>query len=151
MESRVEWTPNVTREQKIAFLQSLALFSVPATYAEAFGLYVVEAMACGVPVVQPDSAAFPEIIALTGGGVCVPPNDVKALANGWQRLLKDPKIRAELGRSARMGVEKHFTSRTMCEQFSQVARRLCPNNSVGPRITPINANDKPPQMPATEQ
>jgi glycosyltransferase involved in cell wall biosynthesis len=121
--ARVEWSPNVTREQKVAFLRSLALFSVPATYQEAFGLYVVEAMACGIPVVQPQSAAYPEIIA-GGGGVLVPPRDPKALARAWQKLLANPSERAALGRAARMSVEKDFSAPKMCERFLQMTDRL---------------------------
>jgi glycosyltransferase involved in cell wall biosynthesis len=124
LEARVEWSPNLTRDQKIAFLRSLTLFSAPATYSEAFGLYVIEAMACGVPVVQPESASFPEIIAATGGGVCVRPNDPSALARGWQQLLGNPAERAKLGRAGRLSVEKSFSARTMCEQFYQVADRF---------------------------
>jgi len=97
---------------------------VPAVYAEAFGLYVIEAMACGVPVVQPDSAAFTEIIAQTGGGVCVPPRDAAALARAWQQLLRDPTRRQALGTAGRSGVEKHFTARTMSDQFRQAVARL---------------------------
>jgi glycosyltransferase involved in cell wall biosynthesis len=124
LEARVEWSPNLTREEKIAFLRSLSLFSVPAIYSEAFGLYVIEAMACGIPVVQPESASFPEIIAATGGGVCVQPNDAPALARGWRQLLGDPAQRAKLGRAGRLSVEKSFSARTMCEQFYQVADRF---------------------------
>jgi glycosyltransferase involved in cell wall biosynthesis len=122
--ARVEWIPNLTREQKIAFLRGLTLFSVPAVYAEAFGLYVIEAMACGIPVVQPDAAAFPELIGAGGGGVCVPRGDAGALARAWQELLADPGRREKLGREARLSVEKHFSARTMCEQFTQVIDRL---------------------------
>ena len=124
LEARVEWSPNLTREEKIAFLRSLTLFSVPATYSEAFGLYVIEAMACGIPVVQPESASFPEIIAATGGGLCVRPNDPAALARGWQQLLGDAAGRAKLGRAGRLSVEKGFSARTMCEQFSQMVDRF---------------------------
>jgi glycosyltransferase involved in cell wall biosynthesis len=122
--SRVEWSPNVSRAEKIAFLRGLALFSVPAVYHEAFGLYVVEAMACGIPVVQPESAAYPEIIDAGGGGILVPPRDPRVLAQTWQVLLNDPAKRAELGRAGRMSVEKHFSAEKMGERFLQVADRL---------------------------
>jgi glycosyltransferase involved in cell wall biosynthesis len=122
---RVDWTPNLTREQKIDFLRSLTLFSVPAIYAEAFGLYVIEAMACGVPVVQPDAAAFTELISETGGGVCVPVGDAAALARAWQQLLRDPVGRQALGQAGRLGVEKRFTARAMSDQFRAAARRVC--------------------------
>lgn len=120
---RVDWAPNLTRAQKIEFLRGLTLFSVPAIYVEAFGLYVLEAMACGVPVVQPDSAAFPEILA-TGGGLCVPPRDPQALARAWQHLLTDPARRDTLGREGRNNVEKHYSARTMAEHFCRLTERL---------------------------
>jgi glycosyltransferase involved in cell wall biosynthesis len=124
LEPRVQWSPNITREQKIAFLRGLTLFSAPATYSEAFGLYVIEAMACGIPVVQPESASFPEIIGAAGGGICVRPGEPAALARGWQQLLRDPGERAKHGKAGRLSVEKNFSARTMCEQFSQVTERL---------------------------
>ncbi len=121
---RVEWRPNLTREEKIAFLRGLTLFSVPTIYEEAFGLYVVEAMACGIPVVQPDAASFPEIVGATGGGICVPPKDAAALARAWQQLLADAPRRAALGRAGRLGVEKLFSAPSMSAQFGLVASRL---------------------------
>ncbi|HUR59140.1 MAG TPA: glycosyltransferase family 4 protein [Opitutaceae bacterium] len=124
LEARVDWSPNVTRDQKIAFLRGLSVFSVPTIYAEAFGMYVLEAMACGIPVVQPQSAAFPEIVGETGGGLCVRPRDPHALASAWQQMLAQPARRAEFGRAGRLGVEKHFSARTMCDQFTQLTARL---------------------------
>jgi len=115
--ARVTWSPNISREEKISFLRGLSLFSVPATYAEAFGLYVVEAMACGVPVVQPEAAAFPELIAAGGGGLGVPARDPAALARAWRDLLRDPARRAELGRAGRAAAEAHFSSAAMAAAF----------------------------------
>jgi hypothetical protein len=59
----VAFFPNLSRAEKIDFLQGLTVFSVPALYGEAFGLYLIEALAAGVPVVQPRHAAFPELVA----------------------------------------------------------------------------------------
>ena len=117
LSGRVTWSPNISREEKISFLRGLSLFSVPATYAEAFGLYVVEAMACGVPVVQPESAAFPELIAAGGGGMLVPPGDPVALARAWSKLLADPARRTALGGAGRAAAESHFSSAAMAATF----------------------------------
>jgi len=122
--ARVDWCPNLTRDEKIAFLRSLTLFSVPAIYEEAFGLYVIEAMACGVPVVQPDAAAFTEIIATTGGGICVPPRNARALAEAWKALLADPERRAAFGKAGRLSVEKQYSAGKMAAQFNQVIARF---------------------------
>jgi glycosyltransferase involved in cell wall biosynthesis len=86
----VDFQRNLSRADKQAFLRSLSVFSVPALYGEAFGLYVIEALACGVPVVQPRHAAFPELIAATGGGLLRAPGDEAALADAIERLLLDP-------------------------------------------------------------
>lgn len=77
----------LSREEKIKFFQRLSALSVPATYGEAFGLYLIEAWACGVPVAQPKSGAYPELIAETGGGVLCEPNDAESLADAVEKLL----------------------------------------------------------------
>jgi glycosyltransferase involved in cell wall biosynthesis len=82
---QVQWQTNISRDDKIAMLRSLSLFSVPAIYPEAFGLYVIEAMAAGVPVVQPATAAFPEIVARAGVGVLVPSVDAGPDCSGALR------------------------------------------------------------------
>lgn len=114
---RVEFLPNITRESKIAFLQSLSLLSVPASYGEAFGLYLLEAMACGVPVVQPTEAAFPEILASTGGGVLTETNTSGALASAWEALLLDPHLRKSLGEAGLISVHGNYSMAKMAERF----------------------------------
>ena len=59
----------VDRAKKVQFFHDIDVLSVPSPYHEPKGLYLLEAMACGVPVVQPNHGAFPELIARTGGGV----------------------------------------------------------------------------------
>lgn len=124
LEARVSWHPNLTREEKIEFLRSLTLFSVPVQYPEAFGLYLIEAMACGVPVVQPRSAAFPELVEMTGGGRCVNPGDPSALAAGWNELLREPDRGRGLGQAGRDGVLRLFGAPTMAQQFLQATAGL---------------------------
>ena len=59
----------VERAKKVQFFHDIDVLSVPSGYHEPKGLYLLEAMACGVPVVQPNHGAFPEMIARTGGGL----------------------------------------------------------------------------------
>jgi len=113
----VEFCPNLDRTAKQAFLRSLTLFCVPALYGEAFGLYVIEAMASGVPVVQPRVAAFPELIDRTGGGVLYEAADAAALADAVERLLSDPDRLRELGESGRKAVRQEFTAGRMAENI----------------------------------
>ncbi|MES2569209.1 MAG: glycosyltransferase family 4 protein, partial [Verrucomicrobiota bacterium] len=112
-----EFLPNVSREEKIAFFKSLTLFSVPATYSEAFGLYLIEAMAAGVPVVQPRSAAFTEIVEATGGGLLCEPRSAKSLCETWEILLADPLRARELGRRGRAAVEAEYSMPAMARRF----------------------------------
>lgn len=90
-----------THAEKVEFLKSLDVFSVPTTYREPKGLSVLEALANGVPVVEPAHGAFPELIAATRGGLLFSPGDVTELASQLEALLLDePRRRhlAEVGR-----------------------------------------------------
>jgi glycosyltransferase involved in cell wall biosynthesis len=98
----------VDRAGKLAFLQGLDVLSVPATYDEPKGMFLLEAMACGVPVVQPDRGAFPEVIDRTGGGLLVKPDDPADLADGLYALWSDRGLARELGRRAFEGVRSHY-------------------------------------------
>jgi glycosyltransferase involved in cell wall biosynthesis len=96
------------RAGKIALLQSFDVLSVPSVYQEPKGLFLLEAMANGIPVVQPAHGAFPEIIDKTGGGIPVPPGDVDALARALFDLLVDREKAARLGKGGAEGVRRHY-------------------------------------------
>jgi glycosyltransferase involved in cell wall biosynthesis len=91
---------------KVAFLKTLDLFSVPATYREPKGLSILEALANGVPVIQPDHGAYPEILARTGGGVLFRAGDTAALAERILELLSDDRKRCDLARQGRDGIHR---------------------------------------------
>jgi glycosyltransferase involved in cell wall biosynthesis len=114
----VEFHPNVDRAGKLAFLRSLSVFSVPARYGEAFGLYVIEAMAAGVPVVLPRVAAFPELVEATGGGVLCAANDPPALAEAIEALLLAPHHARALGDAGRSAVFERFSAETMARALA---------------------------------
>ena len=99
----------VDRAGKIAFLGGLDVLSVPATYDEPKGVFLLEAMACGVPVVQPRRGAFTEVVETTGGGLLVPPDDPSALADGLQRLWQDRGLADMLGARAFDGVRARYS------------------------------------------
>jgi glycosyltransferase involved in cell wall biosynthesis len=111
----VEFCPNLSRAEKQAFLRSLSIFCTPALYGEAFGLYVIEAMAAGVPVVQPRPAAFPELIQETGGGV-IAEATAPALAQAIEGLLLDPARARALGESGRRAALEKFSMETMARE-----------------------------------
>ena len=117
-------SPNLDQGAKAAFLRGLTLFSVPATYGESFGLYVIEALASGVPVVQPNHAAFPEIIAATGGGVLCEPDDPVSLAYHWARLLADETKREQLATTGRAKALEHYSIERMAREVADVYSQL---------------------------
>jgi glycosyltransferase involved in cell wall biosynthesis len=108
---------------KVQFLNSLDILSVPTTYREPKGLYVLEALANGVPVVQPRHGSFPELIEATGGGLLVEPDNSEDLARGLRRLVDDEVERRELGRKGKEAVHAHFHADRMASETIEVYRK----------------------------
>jgi glycosyltransferase involved in cell wall biosynthesis len=130
LEREFEYRGEVDRAQKVAFLQGLDAFSVPATYEEPKGMFLLEALASGVPVVQPKRGAFPEIVNNTGGGLLVEADDPGALAAGLLALWRDPDRAAALGVAGARGVREHYEVGRMADAAEQVYRRVS-ESSIG--------------------
>ncbi len=105
-----------THREKVDFLKSLDVLSVPTTYREPKGLYVLEALANGVPVVQPRHGAFPELIAATGGGLLVEPGDPEDLARSFSELYHNAEQRMQLAKTGQDNVRQLFDPATMATQ-----------------------------------
>jgi glycosyltransferase involved in cell wall biosynthesis len=99
----------VDRDGKLAYLKSLDVLSVPATYDEPKGMFLLEAMACGVPVVQPRRGAFVEIVERTNGGLLVTPDDPDALAEAFKRVRQSPQLAISLGENGFKNVREHYS------------------------------------------
>ncbi len=121
--------PNVSREEKLQHLATIDVFSVPATYGEAFGLYVLEALAHGVPVVQPRHGAFPEVLEQTGGGLLCEPENAASLADQIEHLLDNPDDAGQLGAQGRESVHARFGSQHMAENVERVLLHAMDRNS----------------------
>ncbi len=120
----VQFFPNLTREQKIEFYRSITVLSVPALYGEAFGLYLVEAWAAGVPVVQPRPAAFPELIEVSGAGLLCEPKNPPDLARTIAQLLSDPERLQSMRQFARRAAVERFAVGPMAASFAEIAGKL---------------------------
>jgi glycosyltransferase involved in cell wall biosynthesis len=107
------------RQQKISFLRKLDLLSVPATYDEPKGMFLLEAMACGVPLVQPRRGAFTEILEKAGAGLLVEPDNARDLAHGILRLMNDPALAERLGQSGFEKVREHYSVARMADRAIQ--------------------------------
>ena len=99
------------------------MFSVPTTYHECKGIYILEALANGVPVVQPNHGVFGDLIGRTQGGLLVKPDDPEALAEGIRRLLLDEPLRRRLGSQGREVVHREYTAERMAENALKVYER----------------------------
>jgi glycosyltransferase involved in cell wall biosynthesis len=113
-----EFRPNVSREEKIAFFQGLSVFTVPALYGEAFGLYLIESLAAGVPVVQPRTASFPELVEGTGGGILCEPGSAPSLAHALESVLTDEKRRRALAEAGHHAVHARYSVESMTLQMA---------------------------------
>jgi glycosyltransferase involved in cell wall biosynthesis len=120
LSDRFAYRGEVDRQGKADFLRGLDVLSVPATYDEPKGMFLLEAMACAVPVVQPRRGAFTEIVERTGGGLLVPPDDPSALADGLFALWQDRNLASRLGRQAMAGVRTHHAIGVSARQLLTV-------------------------------
>ena len=93
---------------RMEFFRKVSVVSVPVRMGEAFGLYLVEAMASGVPVVQPAHGAFPEIIGVTGGGITYEENIPEKLAASLEKILGDAALLRQKSLDARSGTQDRF-------------------------------------------
>ena len=93
-------------EEKLAALRDAQMFVLPS-YSENFGLAVVEAMACGLPVVISDQVNIWREVEAAGAGL-VGPCEAAPLAENLERLLADPDLGAEMGRRGKALVARRF-------------------------------------------
>ena len=105
------------RAEKIAFLRGLDVMSMPATYDEPKGVSLLEAMACGVPLVQPRRGGFTEIVEKTGGGLLVKPDDPESLAEGIREIYRNNELASELSAKGFHGVRQHYTAGQMADKL----------------------------------
>ncbi|HEX5832872.1 MAG TPA: glycosyltransferase family 4 protein [Pyrinomonadaceae bacterium] len=114
------------RADKIQFLRRLDVMSMPATYDEPKGVSLLEAMACGVPLVQPRRGGFTEIVEKTGGGLLVKPDDPESLANGIREIYRNKELAAELGARGYRGVREHYTAAHMADKLMIAFQSITP-------------------------
>ncbi|HEV7279065.1 MAG TPA: glycosyltransferase family 4 protein [Pirellulaceae bacterium] len=112
------------RAEKLEFLRSLSLFSVPATFEEPKGLYALEAMALGLPVVLPDHGAFPEMLSRVEGGRLFAANDAQALAHALHDALADEERLRRWSETGRSSVLGRLNETAMAEETRALFERL---------------------------
>jgi glycosyltransferase involved in cell wall biosynthesis len=108
LDADVFWVDEFEGDDRQKFFDSVRLVSVPVLNGEAFGLYMLEAMASGVPMVQPALGAFPEVIETCGGGVIYGENKPEILAETLKKLIFDDARLQQLSDAGIDGVKAHF-------------------------------------------
>ena len=122
---RFQYLGELDHTQKVRFLQSLDVMSLPTIYRESKGLSVLEAWANAVPVVVPAHGTFPELIADTGGGLLCEPHDPAALAAALKRMILDPQFAAACGRRAHAAVHQRYDAPTMARRTLELYDKVC--------------------------
>ncbi|MEM8668998.1 MAG: glycosyltransferase family 4 protein [Planctomycetota bacterium] len=107
-------------EGKVDFLRKLDLLSVPTSYQEPKGLFVLEAMAAGVAVVQPDHGEFGELIESTGGGIVYPPDNLNALCESIEQLKQDHQRRSSLAQTGQRNVRDKHSIEAAADAMKQI-------------------------------
>ena len=124
LEDRIKLLGTLERADKLNFFKQIDVFSVPAPYREPKGISILEALAAGVPVVQPNHGAYPEWVDATQGGLLHRPHDSLDLAEKLATLLRDAELRKRLGHQGRQGIFEKFSSETMSSGTLDVMRGL---------------------------
>lgn len=121
---RFQYLGEPDRDEKIRILQSFDVMSVPAVYRESKGLSILEALANGVPVVQPHHGSYPEMVNDTQGGVLCAPENPHDLADKLERFVRNPELADEYGRRGHAAIRERYTDTRMAADTIALYRRL---------------------------
>jgi len=125
LEDRIKLLGTLERAEKLDFFRQIDVFSVPATYREPKGISILEALASGVPVVQPDHGAYPEWVNATQGGLLHRPHDSLDLAQKLAFVLRNVDLRKRMSGRAQQAAWEKFSSERMAAATQEVFQQLC--------------------------
>ena len=120
----VDFHKDFEGEGRRAFFKKVSVISVPVRNGEAFGIYLLEAMASGIPVIQPALGAFPEIINISGGGIIYEQNTPDKLADALASVLSNPDLLNKLSVNGRKGVEQHFNISKLAMETAEIYNKI---------------------------
>jgi glycosyltransferase involved in cell wall biosynthesis len=116
----VDFIDDFSTGNRTDIFNQVTVLSVPVRQGEAFGIYLTEAMAAGIPVVQPPLGAFPEIIEKSGGGIIYPENTPESLASILNELLGNPQKLQKLSSQARSSIEGSFNINHLAAEMNNI-------------------------------
>ncbi len=124
LEKSVRIYPEFMGNKKLEFFNNVDVISVPVRKYDGYGLYILEANGAGIPVVQPATGAFPEIVGMTGGGLIYSPDTNEELVNTLVKLLNDPGLQKELGDAGRKNVRSELSLEKMSIALSGIYKEV---------------------------
>jgi glycosyltransferase involved in cell wall biosynthesis len=127
----VEFIHKFDQPARNDFFKKTMMLSVPVRNGEAFGIYLMESMAAGIPVVQPALGAFPEIIEKSGGGITYPKNNPEELANTISQLLGDKEKLQQLSLQARRSIEQQFNIHGLAKGMTAIYEKVANEYAIG--------------------
>lgn len=129
LEKAVEFIHDFDQSTRKDFFDRVMLLSVPVRHGEAFGIYLTEAMAAGIPIVQPALGAFPEIVERSGGGMVYSDNTPEQLAGALEALFSDKEKRRQLSQMARQSIEKKFNVHNLTREMTALYQQAIDHNA----------------------
>ena len=127
MAKSVHIYPEFQGEGKMKFFSNVDVIAVPVHKYDGYGLYLLEANAYGIPVVQPGTGAFPELIEKSGGGIIYLPDTVEELATSLYNLLSDNEQLSRLRTDGISNVRREFSLARMSEGLAEVYGKTLKN------------------------
>jgi glycosyltransferase involved in cell wall biosynthesis len=124
LETDVDFHEEFEDDGRDKFFKKVSMVSVPVRNGEAFGMYLLESMASGIPVVQPALGASPEIIELSKGGIIYQHNTPEELASNFEELLTNPEKLSQLSKQAYKGVKENFDIHTQASRMIEVYKEI---------------------------
>ena len=112
----VEFLGYIPNKRLPIYYNQADVFVLPS-YAEGMSNVILEAMACGLPIIATNVGGNPELVENGKTGLLIPPENVDALYNSLTKLLLNKKIRKAMGKSGRKNVKDHFTWDKIAEEY----------------------------------
>lgn len=119
IEKYVQWLPVLPADEVPLYYGASDVFVMPSRY-ELFGIVLLEAMACGVPVVATKFGGPPEIVSDGKDGRLVDPTDINMFASAIVDLLSKPSLRKQMGKTAREHVEERYCWKALARKHQKL-------------------------------
>jgi len=124
-DENIIWLGERDFDQKVKLLRHSKVLIFPINWEEAFGLVMIEAMACGTPVVAFNRGAVPEVIKDGATGFICPPGDIDCMVKAVKKIYEMPKEEyCKIRKNCRRHIEDNFTVEKMVDNYEKVYQKV---------------------------